>query len=84
VIPKVVGSIPILVPSQKKEMLRVQHLFFLCLKKCIEQFYKDDKGGWHLGEVVTEGSLQLKSIDVEISIDDLYFNIDLRPSSDDE
>ncbi len=61
-----------------------EYLLVSQYKKCIEQFYKDEKGGWHLGEVVTEGSLKLKSMDMEISIDDLYFNIDLRPSSDDE
>ena len=57
-----------------------EYLLVSQYKKCIEQFYKDDKGGWHLGEVVTEGSLKLKSMDMEISIDDLYFNIDLMPT----
>lgn len=66
------------IPTFKEYLLVSQY------KKCIEQFYKDEKSGWHLGEVITEGSLKLKSMDMEINIDDLYFNIDLVPTSDDE
>ena len=59
------------IPSVKEYLLISQN------EKCIEQFYKDDTGRWQFGEIVTEGSLKLKSLNFEIAIEDLYFNVDL-------
>jgi Uma2 family endonuclease len=46
-------------------------------KRCIEQFYKDKKNQWQIGAVTTEGSLKLKSLDIKITLDDVYFNVDM-------
>jgi Uma2 family endonuclease len=46
-------------------------------KRCVEQFYKDENGQWQFGEVLSKGMLKLKSLDVELNIDDLYFNVDV-------
>jgi Uma2 family endonuclease len=59
------------IPSFKEYILVSQE------KRCIEQFYKDKKNQWQIGAVITEGSLKLKSIDIKLAIDDLYFNVDL-------
>lgn len=58
------------IPSLKEYLLVSQN------ENCIEQFYKDENGRWQFGEIVTTGSLKLKSIDIEIAIDDVYFNIE--------
>ncbi len=46
-------------------------------KRSVEQFYKDKRGNWQIGVIMTEGSLKLKSMDVKINLDDIYFNVDL-------
>jgi Uma2 family endonuclease len=51
-------------------------------KKCVEQFYRDENGRWQFGEIVTTGILKLKSIDIEIAIDDVYFNIESESSQE--
>ena len=58
------------IPSLKEYLLVSQN------ENCLEQFYKDENGRWQFGEIVTTGSLKLKSIDIEIAIDDVYFNIE--------
>ena len=45
--------------------------------KCFEQFYKNEQGKWEIGEVVTEGTLKLKTLPFELAIDDVYFNIEI-------
>ena len=45
-------------------------------KKSIEQFFKDDAGAWHFGSEITEGSLTLRSFPMDMSIDDVYFDVD--------
>ena len=59
------------ISSLKEYLLVSQH------EKSVEQFYKDETGRWQFGEIVTEGSLKLKSLNFEITIDDLYFNVEL-------
>lgn len=61
------------IPSVKEYLLISQN------EKCIEQFYKDENGRWQFGEIVTEGSLKLKSLNFELTVEDLYFNVDLTP-----
>jgi Uma2 family endonuclease len=46
-------------------------------KRCVEQFYKDDNGQWQFGEVLSKGKMTLKSMDVELDIDDIYFNVEM-------
>ena len=45
-------------------------------KKSVEQFYKDENGGWHLGSEITEGSMILHSFPIELSVDDIYFDVE--------
>ncbi len=59
------------IPSFKEYLLISQG------KRCVEQFYKDENGQWQFGEVLSKGMLQLKSMDAELNIDDLYFNVDV-------
>jgi Uma2 family endonuclease len=59
------------IPSFKEYLLISQD------KRCVEQFYKDDNGQWQFGEVLSKGMLKLKSLDVKLNIDDLYFNVDV-------
>ena len=46
---------------------------------CLEQFYKNDKGTWEICEIVTTGSLKLKSLPFELAIEDVYFQVDFSP-----
>lgn len=41
----------------------------------IEHFFKDDNGRWQIGEVIAEGSLKLIYSPIELSIEDVYFNV---------
>lgn len=41
----------------------------------IEHFFKDENGRWQIGEVVTEGSLNLVSSPFELTIEDVYYNV---------
>ena len=41
-------------------------------KCCIEHFYRDQTGRWQFGEVIFEGSLKLKTLSFELTIDDVY------------
>ena len=59
------------IPSFKEYLIVSQD------KRSVEQFYKDKRGNWQIGVVVTEGSLKLKSMDIKIALDDIYFNVDL-------
>ena len=59
------------IPSFKEYLIVSQD------KRSVEQFYKDKRGNWQIGVVVTEGSLKLKSMDIKIALDDVYFNVDL-------
>ena len=47
-------------------------------KKSVEQFYKDDNGGWHLGSEITEGSMTLYAFPIELSVDDVYFDVEFE------
>ena len=60
------------IPSLKEYLLVSQD------KKCIEQFYKDENNRWQFGDIVSEGSIKLKSIEIEIAIDDIYFNVEIE------
>lgn len=42
---------------------------------CLEQFYKNDKGTWEICEIVTTGSLKLKSLPFELAVEDVYFQV---------
>ena len=63
--------------SYKKIPTFKEYLLISQDKRCIEQFYKDENGQWQFGEVLSKGMLQLKSMDAELNIDDLYFNVDV-------
>ena len=45
-------------------------------KRCLEQFYKDEKGQWQTGEVVIDGFLRLKTLPFELKIVDLYRKVE--------
>jgi Uma2 family endonuclease len=53
---------------------------------CIEQYFKDEKGRWQIGDIITEGTFKLETIPFELSVDDIYRNVVFppRPISDDE
>jgi Uma2 family endonuclease len=59
------------IPSFKEYLLISQD------KRCVEQFYKDDNGQWQFGEVLSNGTLKLKSMDIDLDIDDIYFNVEM-------
>ena len=63
--------------SYKKIPTFEEYLLISQDKRCVEQFYKDENGQWQFGEVLSKGMLQLKSMDAELNIDDLYFNVDV-------
>jgi Uma2 family endonuclease len=65
------------IPSLKEYLLVSQN------ENCIEQFYKDENGRWQFGEIVTSGSLTLRSINIEITIDDIYFNTESDSGQED-
>ena len=46
--------------------------------KSIEQFYKDEDGIWRLGSEITEGSMTLYSFPIELSVDDIYFDVEFE------
>jgi Uma2 family endonuclease len=48
---------------------------------CLEQFYKNEHGKWEIGDITTEGSLILKSLPFELSIDAVYFKINFNAQS---
>ena len=50
-------------------------------RKNIEQFYKNENGKWEIGEVVSEGTLKLKTLPFELNIEDVYFNVELSNTS---
>ncbi len=43
--------------------------------KCIEQFYKNTSGNWEIGRIVTEGNQKMKTVPLELSIEQVYFNM---------
>ena len=45
-------------------------------KRCIEQFYKDEKEQWQTGEVVIGGFLRLKTAPFELKVVDLYRKVE--------
>ena len=49
--------------------------------KNIEQFYKNEKGKWEIGEVVSEGILTLKTLPFELNIEEVYFNVEFPTPS---
>jgi Uma2 family endonuclease len=50
-------------------------------EKCIEQFFKDEKGRWQIGDIITEGTFKLETIPFELSVDDIYRNVVFPPPS---
>ena len=51
---------------------------------CLEQFYKNDKGTWEICEIVTTGSLKLKSLPFELAVEDVYFKVDFNAQTTSE
>ena len=47
-------------------------------KKAVEQFFKDDKGEWHFGSEITEGSMKLYAFPIELSVEDIYFDMEFE------
>lgn len=50
-------------------------------KQSIEQFYKDEAGEWHFGHEITEGTMRLRSFPIDLSIDDVYFDVEFETSA---
>ncbi|MBL7814068.1 MAG: Uma2 family endonuclease [Saprospiraceae bacterium] len=44
-------------------------------EKCIEQFFKNEKGRWQIGDIITEGSFKLETLPFELDVDDIYRNV---------
>ncbi len=47
-------------------------------KQSIEQFYKDETGEWRFGSTITEGALTLRSFPIDLSIEDVYFDVEFE------
>ncbi len=47
-------------------------------EKCIEQFFKDESGRWQIGDIITEGSFKLQTIPFELSVEDIYRNVEFK------
>ena len=47
-------------------------------ERCIEQFYKDEKGRWQIGDIITEGTFKLEIIPFELSVDGIYRNVEFN------
>ena len=47
-------------------------------KKSIEQFYLDSEGEWRFGSEITEGSMRLYAFPIDLSIDDVYFDVEFE------
>ena len=47
-------------------------------KKSVEQFYKDEAGKWHFGSEITEGSMRLYAFPIDLSVDDIYFDVEFE------
>ena len=58
-------------PSIKEYLLVSQK------EKSIEQFYKDENGRWQIGDIFTEGTFKLQTLPFELSVEDVYRNVDL-------
>ena len=50
-------------------------------KKSVEQFYKDEAGKWHFGSEITEGSMRLYAFPIDLSVDDIYFDVEFEPET---
>ena len=48
-------------------------------EKCIEQFFKDEAGRWQIGEIIIEGTFKLETIPFELSVEDIYRNVEFKP-----
>ena len=48
-------------------------------KKSVEQFYKDESGVWRFGSEITEGSMKLYAFPIDLSVDDIYFDVEFEP-----
>ena len=44
-------------------------------ERCIEQFFKDEKGRWQIGDIITEGTFKLETIPFELSVEGIYRNV---------
>ena len=58
-------------PSIKEYLLVSQK------EKSIEQFYKDENGRWQIGDIFAEGTFKLQTLPFELSVEDVYRNVDL-------
>ncbi len=63
-------------PSMKEYILVSQK------EPCIEQFFKDEKGRWQIGDIITEGTFKLETIPFELSVDDIYRNVVFPPRAE--
>ena len=44
-------------------------------ERCIEQFFKDEKGRWQIADIITEGTFKLETIPFELSVEGIYRNV---------
>ena len=50
-------------------------------KKSIEQFYLDSAGEWRFGSEITEGSMRLYAFPIDLSVDDVYFDVEFEQTT---
>ena len=50
-------------------------------KKSIEQFYLDSEGEWRFGSEITEGSMRLYAFPIDLSVDDVYFDVEFEQTT---
>jgi Uma2 family endonuclease len=52
-----------------------EYILINSMKESIEQFYCDENGRWQIGDALNEGVLKLQSLPIELSFDEVYFNV---------
>ena len=50
-------------------------------KKSIEQFYLDTEGEWRFGSEITEGSMRLYAFPIDLSVDEVYFDVEFEQTT---
>ncbi len=68
-------------PSMKEYILVSQK------EKCIEQYFKNEKGKWQIGDIITEGTFKLETMPFVLSVDDIYRKVvfdDISASENDK
>ena len=72
--------------SYRKTLSMKGYIIVSQKERCIEQFFKDESGRWQIGNIITEGIFKLETLPFELSVNDIYRNVEFidTPSVIDE